>query len=265
MITAVITALDRELHPLVDEWTSTSLHTNGRTFPCYRTGGLIALAGGIGSKHAESAARAVIENYRPQMLVSAGLAGALIRSLKVGSIVTPNVIVDAATGTEYRCTLAGEVIGGGVLVTAQEVASVADKAALVDRFHGLIVDMEAAGVARVAEQFNLGFRCVKVISDEFDFVLPPLDRFVDEQGNFQTGRFAGWAALRPKYWANVVRLGRNSSRATHSLSQWLRKNLSGDRPASAVVTLGGAENAQAIATESARPGRTREELNANRK
>jgi adenosylhomocysteine nucleosidase len=259
MSVVVITALDRELHPLVDEWKSSPLHVNGRTFSCYHAGGLMALAGGIGAKHAEMAARAVVENYHPQILVSAGLAGALIRSLKVGSIVTPNVIVDADTGIEYRCNVGGEVIGGGVLVTAGEVADVASKAALVERFHGLVVDMEAAGVARVAQEFNIGFRCVKAISDEFDFVMPPLNRFVDEQGEFQTGKFVAWAALRPQHWAKVVRLGRNSARATHALSQWLEKNLSDGPRAAAIVTLSGAENG----TESARPGRTREELNAD--
>lgn len=241
---AIIAALDRELHPLVDDWNSSPLHSNARTFTCYHAGGLIAVAGGIGSKYAETAARAVMENYHPQMLVSAGLAGALIRSLKIGSIVTPNVIVDAATGSEYRCNPGGDGVGGGVLVTSGEIAGAAGKAALVERFHGLVVDMEAAAVARVARQFNTGFRCVKAISDEFDFIMPPLDRFVDEQGKFQTGKFLGWAALRPQHWANVIRLGRNSRRATRTLSLWLKKNLSGDFP-SAVVTLGEAENAHA--------------------
>jgi hypothetical protein len=264
MSVAIIAALEHELHPLVDEWNSSLLHSNGKTFRCYHAGGLIALAGGIGCERAELAARAVIENYHPQMLVSAGLAGALIRSLKVGSIVTPNVIVDASTGMEYRCSLGGDVIDGGVLVTAGEIAGVAGKAALVERFHGLVVDMEAAGVARVAQHFKVGFGCVKAISDEFDFVMPPLDRFVDEQGNFQTGKFVGWAALRPQHWANVIRLGRNSRRATRSLSQWLKKNVSDDSRPGAVVTLGGAVNARATAPESASPGRTREELNANR-
>jgi adenosylhomocysteine nucleosidase len=252
---AVIAALDRELHPLVDQWNSSRMHWNGRTFTCYQAGGLIALAGGIGCERAERTARAVIENYHPLMLVSAGFAGALIRSLKVGSIVTPNVIVDAGTGTEYRCNLGGGVVGGGVLVTADEIAGVTSKAALVERFHGLVVDMEAAGVARVAQQFNVGFRCVKAISDEFGFVMPPVGRFVDEQGGFQTGRFAGWAALRPRHWASVIRLGRNSGRAARALADWFKKNLSDHFPPGAVVTLGGADNVRAAASEpQAQPG-----------
>src|SRR5262245_41144709 len=183
---AVIAALERELHPLVDDWNSSPLPASGKTLRCYHAGGLIAVAGGIGCKQAELAAQAVMERYHPEILVSAGMAGALIRSLQPGSIVTPNVVVDGATGTGYRCNVGGTVVGGGVLVTSGEVAGPETKAALVERFHGLIVDMEAAGVARVAHQFKVGFRCVKAISDEFDFAMPPLNRFVDEQGSFKT-------------------------------------------------------------------------------
>jgi adenosylhomocysteine nucleosidase len=238
---AIITALERELHPLVDEWNSSPLHSNGRTFRCYHSGELIAVAGGIGCKHAELVARAVMENYRPQVLISAGLAGALIRSLKVGSIVIPNVVVDAATGTEYRCNVSGDVVGGGVLVSAEEIAGAASRASLVERFHALVVDMEAAGVARVAKESNAGFRCVKAISDEFDFVMPPLNYFVDGEGGFQTRQFLAWAALRPQHWSAIIRLSRNSSRATRALCEWLRKNLAGNPPAATVVTLSGAE------------------------
>jgi adenosylhomocysteine nucleosidase len=237
---AIIAALDRELHPLVDEWNSSPLPANGRTLHCYHRDDLVAVAGGIGCSQAELAARAVMESYHPQVLVSAGLAGALIRSLKVGSIVTPNVIVDAERGTEYRCNLGGAVVGGGVLVTSGEIAGVESKAALVERFHALVVDMEAAGVARVAQQYEVGFRCVKAISDEFDFAMPPLNRFVDEEGNFKTGKFAGWAALQPQHWAGVLRLARNSGRARRALSEWLKNNLSslpGNFPSGTVVTL----------------------------
>ena len=68
---------------------------------------------GIGYASAQLAAQAAIAKYQPQMLISAGVAGALIRSLRVGNIITPNVIIDAVSGTEYRCDQ-----GGGILVTA---------------------------------------------------------------------------------------------------------------------------------------------------
>ncbi len=247
---AIIAAMERELAPLVRGWKRSSLDCSGRAVSCFTSldsenQEMVAVAAGIGCTNAEQAANAVVAQYRPEMLVSAGLAGALIRSLKVGSIVTPNVIVDAATGIEYRCATGGGSIGGGILVSADEVAGAEAKQKLVERFHALIVDMEAAGVARVAQQAGLGFRCVKAISDEADFVMPPLNRFVDAEGKFQTGKFAAWAAFRPHYWAKIAALARNSRRATEALCDWLAKNVSSGLSAGKVVTLEGAEFSEA--------------------
>jgi len=234
---AVIAAMEREVSALVQDWELSRLEHASRTFPCYRRGSVYAILSGIGAGNAELAARAAIEKIQPRAVVSAGLAGALMRSLKIGNIVMPNVIIDAENGTEYRSKLGGEVIGGGVLVSSNAVASPDAKKQLVERFHGLIVDMEAAGVARVAQQCGIGFRCVKAISDEADFNLPPLQRFVNAEGDFQSGAFAAWAAVRPQYWMKIAALARNSARAAAALCDWLRLNLNEQLQAAEVVTL----------------------------
>jgi hypothetical protein len=199
------------------------------------------MAGGIGCDAARRAAQAVVKRYRPQMLVSAGLAGALIRSLKVGNVIVPNVIIDGRTGAEYRCSLGEGVLGGGILVSAAQVAGSETKQALVEKFHALAVDMEAAGVAEVAREEQLGFRCVKAISDEAGFPMPPVNRFVDQEGKFHTSRFAAWASVRPAVWPSVIALARNSNRASRALCDWLQeKAASGLQPAK-VVKLAGTE------------------------
>lgn len=232
---AIVAAMERELAPLVEGWELGTIRADGRTLICYESEHAVAVFGGMGCKRAEDASRAVVDKYAPQVLVSAGLAGALIRSMKAGSIVLPNVIVDAASGTEYRCSLGGEVIGGGVLVSNFEIAGRRTKQELVDCFHALVVDMEAAGVAKVAMETELGFRCVKAISDEFDFEMPPLGQFVNNEGDFETGKLVRWVAVRPQYWPAMVTLGRNSRRATRALCDWLRANLGAIRPAKVVA------------------------------
>jgi adenosylhomocysteine nucleosidase len=239
---AIIAAMERELHPLIKDWKRTSLTVEGREILCFENGDTVAAISGMGSKRAEQTARAVLAKYHPEVLISAGLAGALMRSLKVGSVVAPNVIVDAASGVEYRCNVGGEVIGGGVLVTTFEIAEKKSKAELVECFHALVVDMEAAGVAKVAQENNLGFRCVKAISDEYDFPLPPLNRFVDSDGIFQNGSFVRWLSVRPWQWMTVLMLGRNSNAAAQALCKWLARGLSGSLNAAKIVTLNGAES-----------------------
>jgi len=239
---AIIAAMERELHPLIKDWKRTSLTVDGREVQCFESGDTIAAISGMGSRRAEATARAVVGKYHPEILISAGLAGALMRSLKVGNVVVPNVIVDAASGVEYRCNVGGEVIGGGVLVTTFEIVEKKSKAELVECFHALVVDMESAGVAKVAQENDLGFRCVKAISDEYDFPLPPLNRFVDAEGTFQSGSFVRWLSVRPWQWMTVLMLGRNSNAAAQALCNWLARGLSGSLHAAKVVTLNGAES-----------------------
>lgn len=247
---AIIAALESELEPMVKRWSKSQLGVDGKTVACYASGDIVAVAGGIGRKWAEATANAVVKNFSPQMLVSAGLAGALIPSLKIASVFLPNVIIDAESGTEYRCDLGGDVIGGGILVTSRDVAGAESKRNLVERFHALVVDMEAAGVARVAQEKRIGFRCVKSISDEAGFNMPPLTRFVGADGRFQQGNFVRWLALRPQHWTKTIALGRNSARASRALCNWLGENLGSRLQPARVVTLEEARSAKDHAPDS---------------
>lgn len=238
---AIIAAMQRELAPLVRGWRRGVLSSGEKKFMLFERDGVIAVASGIGGKNAELAARAVVEQYRPSVLVSVGLAGALIRSLKAGSVFTPSVVVDAADGTEYRCVADGDHVSGGILVSSGEIAGTEAKSELVNRFHGLVVDMEAAGVAKVAQEKLIGFRCVKAISDEAGFIMPPMGKFVNAAGEFQSSKFALWAAVRPWQWARVAALARNSKRATEALCNRLRNDLPRALRPEEIVTLKKAE------------------------
>ena len=237
----IIAAMERELAPLVRDWKRAILSSVDKTFTLFESDGVLAVMAGIGCRNAQQAARAAAQQYRPELLISAGLAGALISSLKAGSVFTPSVVVDAADGNEYRCVADGNHVSGGVLVTSGGIAGAEAKRELVTRFHGLVVDMEAAGVAKVAQQEQIGFRCVKAISDEADFAMPPMARFIAADGSFQSGRFAAWTALRPWQWLRVAALARNSRRATAALCDRLRKDLAGGAQQKEIATLNRAE------------------------
>ena len=232
---AIIAALDREIQPLVRGWQ--------RTDAGYRHDDTLVVAGGIGYEAAKRAAQAAIREFRPQMLVSAGFAGALIGTLKVGSVFLPNVIIDGRNGMEYRCNFGEGILGGGILVSAAQIAGPGSgsdsKRELAEKFHALAVDMEAAAVAEVAQEEGIGFRCVKAISDESDFPMPPMNRFVSPEGRFNVSGFAAWASVRPAVWSPVMALARNSKRASRALCAWLEeKSVGGIQPAQVVRVAG---------------------------
>lgn len=218
---AIVVALEREVRPLIKEWRACEKESGGRRFRFFEKDEFVLVCGGIGAEAARRAAEAVIAIYAPQVIYSAGFAGALDPGLKVGDIVQPRRVVNAGDGSSID--LAGvNLRGEGVLVSFGAVATPEQKARLRDSFGAQAVDMEAAAVGRAAEARGVRFAVVKVISDEFDFSLPSMERFVDGNGKFLERKFAWFAALRPWLWPQVARLARNSNRASRVLCDWLR-------------------------------------------
>ena len=61
-----------------------------------------------------------------------------------------------------------------------------------------MVDMEGAAVAQVAKEHGLEFAAVKAISDDADFPMPPLNRFIDENGKFATRHVSDLRSASPE-------------------------------------------------------------------
>jgi len=212
----MVAALEREVRPLVKRWRVNEKEHGGRRFRFLEADDVVLVCGGIGAEAARRAAEAVIALYAPAVIYSAGFAGALDTGLKVGDVVQPKRVVNAGDGSSVLLER-----GEGVLVSFGAVASPAQKAKLRDSFGAQAVDMEAAAVARAAEARGVRFAVVKVISDESNFTIPDMDRFVDADGRFREGRFAWFAAIRPWLWPQVGRLAMNSRRASRVLCQFL--------------------------------------------
>jgi adenosylhomocysteine nucleosidase len=242
---AIIAAMEREVQSLVKGWKKSALSSSEKRFTSFESPNSIVAIAGIGTQNATIAAKAVVQQFQPSLLISVGLAGALIRSLKIASIFTPNIVVDAASGTEYRCSADSSLISGGVMVTSNEIAGAETKQRLVQQFHALVVDMEAASVAQVAQAAGISFRAVKAISDEAGFVMPPMEKFIDATGTFQSGKFATWVTLRPWHWPRVIALARNSSRASKALCESLASYLARPLPDRGIATLNKAELSEA--------------------
>ena len=217
---AIVAALEREVRPLIKQWRVTQKEINGRRFRFFEKDDFVLVCGGIGAEAARRAAEAVIAVYAPTVIYSVGFAGALNPALKVGDAVRPKRVVNASDGSSINFEQ-----GEGVLVSFGSVASPAQKQKLRDSFQAQAVDMEAAAVARSAEARGAAFVVVKVISDEFDFSIPEMERFVDSNGQFLEGRFAWFIAVRPWLWASVARLSRNSNRASRALCDRLRTTM----------------------------------------
>jgi len=225
---AIIAALGRELWPLVKSWSSTIVQHEGRPFTFYESNYAIAVCGGIGAESARSAAEAVMKHYSPDVLVSAGVAGALVPELHVGDTIFPAVVVDTKDGSHHKTAigsapLAKTALGRTVLASYPAVATAEQKHQLAKSYGAHAVDMEAAAVACAAQKHDLPFIAVKAISDEVDFEIPEMSRFI-RNGEFRTAAFVAHVIIRPWLWLRVLRLARNTKLASENLCSWLRES-----------------------------------------
>ena len=219
---AIVAALERELHPLIRHWPVVAKQYAGRTFRFFEQGEIVVVCGGIGAEPARRAAEAVIALYAPEIVYSAGFAGALDPTMHIADILIPARVIDAGDSSSAETGT-----GQGILVTFGAVATPEQKVKLGKSFKAQAVDMEAAAVARAAAARGVRFAAVKAISDEAGFALPGMHHrtgFIAPSGDFLTGKFARFVMIRPWTWAVTVRLARNSRRAAHALSAWLAEN-----------------------------------------
>lgn len=212
----IIAAMEREVKPLVQGWSVYS----GPALGAYRSFAdrdVLVVCSGIGPRPVLNSVEKVLNHFNPKLLISAGLAGALIAEFKVGHVIIPATIINSATNKRIPT---GQ--GRGTLVSASGVAGQNAKRLLAEKYAAQVVDMEAALVAEAAVKRGVPFVAVKAVSDEYDFPLPAMDQFVTASGRFVMGKFLSYLALRPSLWPVVRQLNLNSKIASGKLCAELR-------------------------------------------
>lgn len=225
---AIIAALKSEIRALVKDWPRSRKEYDGREFIIYESRYAAVVVGGIGEESARWAAEAAIAWSTPSIVISAGLAGSLVPELHLGDIIFPSVILDTGDGSRHETAIAESPVGTTslgrtTLACYPRIVSRVEKEQLRRSYGAHAVDMEAMGVVRACERHGLPFLAVKAISDDCDFELPEMNRFV-RQGRFQIGRFLAYVGVRPWHWPAIWRLAHSSHRAAENLCAWLRES-----------------------------------------
>jgi adenosylhomocysteine nucleosidase len=219
---AVVAALPREIAGLV-RGTRAEAALLKRGIYLHRVSGAVVVAAGMGAARVTLAVEAALAAGGVEVVLSVGLAGACDASLRSGSVVEANVVVDARTGERFESVVKPSGEDRRItLATVASVASVREKRRLLESYGAAMVDMEAATVARLALAHRVAFRAIKGISDEHDFDMEALAAFAGKRGQFRTGAFALHTALRPATWGRTMKLGRNSAQALRALEEAVR-------------------------------------------
>jgi adenosylhomocysteine nucleosidase len=212
---AIIAALPGELKPLVRA--RRRERRDGVDLWRGRTGGCewVAACAGAGAAAALRAFAEAEKGGAVDGVLSVGWAGALNQACTPGSAYRVSGVVDALTGERFHAAGGQE---GRWLVTNPAVAGAREKPGLAATHGADLVDMEAAGLARLAGERGIPFYCVKGVSDGPQERLPDLNRFISGQGRFRTASFLVFALARPWHWPALARMGVHSAKAARNIA-----------------------------------------------
>ncbi len=224
-----IAADPRECTGWVSHWEAVhpvSLPVNWARAGRWKGSDVMAIASGAG---AERAFAAVIVASRPAAVCNIGFCGALDDSLRVGDIVVALGVRDETSirTRTYETLVPGvgnvEAVLSGGIVSIHHIARTAAEKRNLRATGASIVDMEAAGVARAAEDLGLPFYCIRAVSDlagedfenDFDAALGP-------DGQFGTMRLLRGALASPrKRFGELIRLQQRTALASKKLGDFL--------------------------------------------
>lgn len=194
MKTGIVIAMDKEfqrvrdlLADVRDEKTATLTFTTGRI----GNNEVVLTQCGVGKVNAAIGATELINRYKPEAVVSTGVAGGADTSLNVADVVVSaeTCYHDVYCGEElaygqvmgsparFTCDASlvekalsldcGTTIKAGLTVTGDWFVDSREKMhSIVDRFpEAMAVDMESAAIAHVCEKYGVPFVSFRIISD----------------------------------------------------------------------------------------------------
>jgi len=164
---AFICAMPMEIRPLVKRLKLKQAEIRGVEIKRGQVGRreVVAIVTGMGTKLARAGIESLLGAVRVGEVVVVGITGALDGDAKIGSMVFPEVVVDSATGREYRPARRGPGPWKGRMWTGDELTT--DPAAIADlRARGVVaLDMETAALADVCESHGIPWSVFRAFSD----------------------------------------------------------------------------------------------------
>jgi len=183
---------------------------------------------GMGPEAAQAAAARLVE-YGAAALLSWGCAGALSKKIRPGELLLPHTILTEDgqalhTHKIWQKNLVDHLPGTlkwheGILVESSNMVSGPEKKQeLARHFDAIAVDMESAGIGRVAKQEGIPFMVIRAVADTADEELPPcIAETMDNKGHLQMRRLLPALVHQPRLWPQLIRLSRHFHAATKTL------------------------------------------------
>ena len=203
---------------------------------------LTIVEAGMGFDNATAAARQLIGELRPDLMISAGFCGGISAELQVGDAVVAIGVTIVSEGglQEVPVTISpvsrvfvsrqgdeGSRVFAGLFATTPAIMQKTQLAALLPTDAPYpVVEMESAAIALLAGENGIPFVGLRTVSDPVDEELGfALYEFCDKRMRIRIPRVLLTVARKPRIIPQLIRLAGNSRVAAASLSQTFKRFL----------------------------------------
>ena len=181
---------------------------------------VVLIANGAGPIRSAGAAKAC---ESAAAIISVGFCGALDPNLTIGDVIVADKVF--FNNQMFDCRPASNSANhrhGAIRSVSRIVSTAGDKAELA-RSGAIAVEMEAGGIAEIAQHRGLPFYCIKAVSDlAGESFVNDFQAALDEDGRFRKGRLVGSALLRPgERIPELIRLKKRCDLAAKKLGEFL--------------------------------------------
>jgi adenosylhomocysteine nucleosidase len=194
---------------------------------------VVLVESGVGLKRAAKATHALIDAYRPRLVVSSGFAGGLDDRLRRYDLAAVDSLVDEA-GREITLDPAAHVpllaefpnLHQGRLLTVDRIIRLSkEKRKLGEKHQAPAVDMESFAVAEVCRERAVPLLVVRAISDTVDDELPADLGYLISRKSFagQLGAAFGSLLRRPGAAKDLFNLHQTALEASGRLAKFLAR------------------------------------------
>ncbi len=195
---------------------------------------IVLVRSGVGRQRAEDATLQVIDRFQPRALISIGYAGGVQPELNVGDLVIADSIIEEKENGKYSpnpdwlnrakdipCPDGVKALVGGLLTVDKVIHDSVSKQELGRHYSVQAVEMETSAIAKVAEEKDVPFLSLRVISDRLDQELLDSSSFLGSDGEISTLK-AGWYVLtHPGSIKSALSLRTQTQIATQAMTRFL--------------------------------------------
>ena len=182
---------------------------------------VVAIVTGMGTKLATEGTERLLDAVDVARVVVVGITGALENDTPIGTLVLPEIVINSATGAEYRPAPLGSGTPRGSMWTTDQLTT--DPAELTRlRAQGVVaLDMETAAIAEVCERRHIPWSVFRVISDRASdgSVDEEVFHLSDQNGTPNPKAVARYFLRHPGRIPQMIRLGNGAKRATEAAAR----------------------------------------------